>query len=76
MSKLAVIDNVNGVFTVQSEWDNNPQGAIMAFHDRCRILWSASDVVKATVRILDEDLNIFEGKSEIITHEEPEQTNA
>jgi hypothetical protein len=77
MSKLAVVDNVNGVFTVQSEWNNNPQGAIMAFHERSRVLWGASDVVKATVKILDENLNVFEEKSEIITHEAPQaQTNA
>ena len=72
MSKLAVVDNVNGNFSVQSEWTDNEQGACVAFHDRCKVLWNAPDVVKATVRIVDEDFNLYDGKNEVITHEEPE----
>ena len=68
MSKLAVIDNVNGTFAVRSEWTDNEQGACVAFHDRCKTLWNASDVVKATVRIVDEDFNLYDGKNEVIKH--------
>lgn len=68
MSKLAVVDNVNGAFKVESEWTDNEQGALVAFHDRCKNLWNAPDTIKATVKILDEDLNIFEGKVEVVSH--------
>jgi len=70
--KLAVVDNVNGVFKVESEW-NVPdaaaaQGAIVAFHSRCTVLWNAPDVAKATVKILDENLNLFGDYEETVTH--------
>ncbi len=68
MSKFAVVEDVNGAFVVKSEHDD-PQSACVAFHDRCKILWNASDVIKATVKVFDEDLNVFEGKSEVITHD-------
>lgn len=74
MSKFAVVDNVNGAFTVRTE-HNDEQSALVSFHDRCKVLWNAADVEKASVKILDADLNVFEGKSEVITHEQ-EQTNA
>ena len=68
MSKFAVVENVNGAFEVKTE-HNDAQSACVAFHDRCKILWNAPDVIKATVKVFDEDLNVFEGKSEVITHE-------
>ena len=71
MSKFAVVDNVNGTFKVESEWDDK-QSALVAFHDRCKILWNASDVIKASVRILDDNMNVYDAKIEDITHEQPE----
>lgn len=71
MSKFAVVDNVNGAFAVRTE-HNDEQSALVSFHDRCKVLWNASDVVKASVKILDADLNVFQGKSEVITHEDEE----
>jgi len=73
--KLAVVDNVNGIFKIESEWVDNEQGAIVAFHQRCAVLWNADDVLKATVKILDEQLDNYMGYSELIVHEpspEPE----
>ena len=70
--KLAVIDNVNGSFTIQSEWTDNEQGAKVAFHDRCKVLWNAADVLKATVKIVDDQLDDFEDYKEFITHPAPE----
>lgn len=40
----------------------------MAFHDRCKILWNASDVVTATVTVFDENQDVVEGKKEYIAH--------
>lgn len=68
MGKLYVVKVVNGSIAVVSEWTNNEQGAKVSFHDTCKTLWNAADVVKATVRILDEQLDCFQGFSETITH--------
>ena len=75
--KLAVVDNVNGEFKVESEW-NVPdapaaQGAIVAFHNRCMVLWNAPDVERATVKILDENLNLFGDYEETVEHTQPEE---
>ena len=68
MGKLFVVKVVNGNIAVVSEWNNNEQGALVSFHDTCKTLWNASDVVKADVRILDEQLDCYQGYSETITH--------
>ena len=67
MSKFAVVDNVNGAFAVRTE-HSDEQSALVSFHDRCKNLWNAPDVIRATVKILDDDLNVFNGESETITH--------
>ena len=69
MSKLYVVKVVNGSIEVVSEWRDNPQGALVSFHDTCKVLWNAPDVIKATVRILDEQLDCWQGHSETIAHE-------
>lgn len=66
--KYSVISNINGVFKIEAEYDNNLQGAIVFFHQKCATLWNATDVERATVQILDESLNVVAGKSETITH--------
>ena len=67
-TKYAVIQCSNGSFAVVSEHGSNRQAAIVAFHDRCKILWNAPDVVSATVKIVDQYLACVDGKSETITH--------
>ena len=72
--KLFVVKIVNGNIAVVSEWTDNAQGALVSFHDTCKTLWNAADVVKATVRILDDQLDCYQGYSETIVHavaEEP-----
>ena len=66
--KYSVISNINGVFKIEAEYDNNLQGAIVFFHQKCATLWNAADVEKATVQILDENLSVVSGKSEVIIH--------
>ena len=73
--KLAVVKVVNGAFAIVSEWTDDEQGAIVAFHDACKNHWSAQDVVSATISILDENLIVFKSYSEHITHSaEPQPT--
>lgn len=66
--KYVLIQCVNGNFSVISEHGDNLKAAKVAFHDICRILWNADDVITGTVAILDEQLNVAEGKIEYISH--------
>lgn len=74
--KLAVVTNINGTFKIESEWNvpdlASAQGAIINFHDKCKTLWNSPDVKKATVKILDDNLNLFEDYEETIVHAEEE----
>ena len=64
----AVIQCVNGAFSVVSEHGENLQQARVAFHNRCKILWNASDVITGYVAILSSDLTYVDGRIEKITH--------
>ncbi len=64
----AVIQCVNGTFSVVSEHGKNLQAARVAFHDRCMILWNAPDVKVGYVAILADDLTYVDGRIEKITH--------
>jgi hypothetical protein len=75
MNNYAVVQCVNGTFSVVSEHGDNLQQARYAFHNRCAILWSASDVITGYVAILASDLTYVDGRIEKITHE-PENTES
>lgn len=64
--KLFVEKVVNGNPAIVSEWADNEKGANVSFHDTCKALWNADDVETATVKILDENLNCYDGKYEFI----------
>ena len=66
--KLYVVKVVNGNIAVVSEWTDNEQGACVSFHDTCKSLWNASDVITARVKILTESLDLYEKYDEIISH--------
>lgn len=68
--KYAIIKNINGAFTVDSEWTDKSKAKVQ-YHGVCKNLWNASDVLKATVCIVDENMNIIDGYIEQITHEAP-----
>lgn len=72
MEKYALIQCVNGSFTVDSEW-SDLQGAKVAFHDKCKTLWNAPDVETATVKIVDSKLVCVENYVEYISHETAEE---
>ena len=64
----ALIQCVNGAFSIVSEHGENLQAARVAFHDRCKILWNAEDVKEGYVAIVDSKLTYVDGKIEVITH--------
>lgn len=68
--KYSVVQCVNGNFSIVSE-HNNEQAALVAFHDRCKILWNASDVITGAVKIVNENLDVYGNKVEYITHDAP-----
>lgn len=69
---LAIIQCVNGSYSVVAEGIKTEQGGIVTFHNRCAALWNATDVKTATVMLVDETLNVYGGYKELIIHEEPE----
>ncbi len=68
--KYSLIQCSNGSFSVVSEHGDNKQAAFVAFHDRCKILWNAADVKTACVSVMDENIDVVEGKVEYIKHDQ------
>lgn len=66
--KLALIQCVNGNYSVVAEGIQTEQAALVAFHNRCGILWNASDVITGEVAVLDEQLDVYHDCKEFITH--------
>lgn len=72
MSKLYVCKIVNeGSLTVTAETESE-QTAIMDYHSQCRTLWAAPDVLTAMVKILDDNMGLYNGYAEYVTHPAPE----
>ena len=65
----AVLKIVNGNFTIDSEWGASLQGAIIQWHDVCKILWNAKDVITAYVKVINEQGNQIEEYGEFIHHD-------
>ena len=62
--------------TIVSEWTDNSDGAIMAFHTQARLLRGEASVLSYTVKILDEQMNVYGGYVESYTkpvEPEPEE---
>lgn len=68
-TKFAVISVTNGNFAVKSEHGENKQAALVAFHQLSAAYWNAPDVTTAMIKVVDENLDLVEGKMEYITHE-------
>ena len=73
--KYAIIKCINSNFTVDSEF-SELQPAKVKFHDVCKILWNAPDVLTAKIEIVDEQLNVVEDYREFIHHEQEEEPTA
>lgn len=67
---LAVVANTDGNFNIHSEHGDNEQAAIMEFHAYSRALWAEKSVIKATVEIVNEDLDRYANYIEYVTHEQ------
>jgi hypothetical protein len=75
MNNYAVVQCVNGAFSVVSEHGENLQQARYAFHNLCAVLWNTADVETGYVAILASDLTYVDGRIEKITHtSESEET--
>ena len=53
--------------TEVSEWTDNFDGAIMAFHAQARLLRGEASVLSYTIKILDEQMNVYSGYVESYT---------
>jgi hypothetical protein len=71
--KYYVIHVSNGALQKDSITEHGtPESALVSFHQRCAALWNESAVIKATVKILDEQLDCYQDHTETITHEQAE----
>jgi len=73
--KYYVLQSSNGTVSIVSEW-NDLTSAIVAYHDRCKVLWNSKDVIEGYVEIVySAGLNVVNDYKETITHAvEPEPT--
>ena len=69
--KLALVNCVNGNFSIVAEGITSEQAARVQFHDRCKTLWNASDVITGEVAVLDEQLDVYMALKELIRHDPP-----
>ena len=67
--KYAIIKCVNGNYQIHAEGITNVASAITQWHELCKILWNAPDVITAEVAIINETLDIVEGYKEYIRHD-------
>lgn len=67
--KYAIIKVINGYYFIHAEGITDLTSAKTQFHSLCQTLWSAPDVEKAYVQIIDEQLDCVEGYKEYIHHE-------
>lgn len=66
--KYAIIKVINGNYFVHAEGITNLASAKTQFHGLCEMLWNASDVITAAVKIVDENLDCVEDYREFISH--------
>ena len=66
--EYAIIKVINGNYNVHAEGITELASAKTNFHGLCQTLWNAPDVITATVKIVDENLDCVEGYKEYVTH--------
>lgn len=66
--KYAIIKVINGNYFIHAEGITDLASAKTQFHGLCQTLWNAQDVITATVKIVDEQLDCVEDYKEYITH--------
>lgn len=66
--KYSIIKVINGNYFIHAEGITDLASAKTTFHGLCQTLWNAPDVLSATVKIMDENLDCVEGYKEFIIH--------
>lgn len=66
--KYAIIKCINGNYFIHSEGITSLDSTKTQFHGLCQTLWSAPDVIRAEVKIVNEQLECVEGYAEFIHH--------
>ena len=69
--RYAIIKCINGNYFVHAEGITVLSSAKVQFHEVCKTLWNAPDVLSAYVMIVDEQLDCVEGYKEFIHHDAP-----
>ena len=69
--KYYVIKSVNGIVSIVSEWTDADKAKV-DYHDACKTLWNAPDVIDGCVAIIDSQLYVVEDYKEYISHPEKE----
>ena len=59
--KYAIIQCVNGNYSVAAEDITELSSAKVSFHNLCAALWNAPDVITGCVMIVDENLDVVGG---------------
>jgi hypothetical protein len=67
----AILQASDGNFKVVSEHGENLEAAIVAFHTLCAALWNDEKTKRATVKLVDENLNVVMNMQESIGHDAP-----
>lgn len=67
----AILQASDGNFRVASEHGENLEAAIVAFHNLCAALWNDKATNRATVKLVDENLNVVMNMQESIGHDAP-----
>lgn len=66
--KYAIIKVTDGNYNIHTE-HGTITAAKVEFHNLCKSLWNAPDVITACVMIADENLDAVEGYREFIHHD-------
>ena len=65
--KYAVIQQINGTFTVKFEGEDL-DGLKYNFDNWCGLLWNDTSAVSGVVKLIDSNLDIVDGFIQIIEH--------
>ena len=66
--KLSIITCTDGNFMIRSEHTTR-DAALIAYDELHMGLVGDASMAKGVIAIMDEQLNVFEGRSDVITHE-------
>ncbi len=67
--KYAILKCINGNYFIHAEGFTSLESTITQYHDLCKSLWGAPDVITAHVMITNEQFNVVDGYKEFIHHE-------